>query len=128
MLHLLQAMTVRQPAESAFLVCGNGESIIQISRLERPEVMCFFSSKFFCSFFFLPFPLQAIGRFLQINSFAGTQYVQQIAVELLRLSGVWGHAFLSLSFPLHLMVPHPQSRFLHKTVICNTALPILLMI
>lgn len=81
-------MTVKQPAESAFLICGNGELIIQISRLERPEVMCFFSSIFFCcSFFFLPFLLQAIGQFLQMNSFAGTQYVQQIAVELLRLSG-----------------------------------------
>lgn len=68
MLHLLQAMTVRQPAESAFLVCGNGESIIQISRLERPEVMCFFFLKIFL-FFFLPSFSSSSNRPISPNKF-----------------------------------------------------------
>ena len=79
---LLQAVTVRQPAPSASLVCGREEPRIQVSRLGRSGIMSFFpsnnSKKFLQFFFLLSFFFCAVGWFLQMNSYAGpSMYIRQ---------------------------------------------------
>lgn len=123
-LHLLQAVRAEADCARWTLSCGRDESRIQVSRLERPGVMCLFLECFsFHSFFSSPF-LPSSNRLISPSELLHrSPDVQQIGMVLLRLSGAWCPACLYslfLSIPLFsIHCPGFCTGQLHRTLPCH---------
>ena len=104
MLHLLQAVRAEADCPRWTLSCGRDESRIQVSRLERPGVMCLFLKCFsFHSFFF--FSLFAFKQQAHLSKWTLTQKPRCAADRNGSAQAEWSLVpclpFFPFSFPSH---------------------------